>query len=231
MNRLLFLSLALPAICSCGTLSAAHPLDAGDQRVGVTFGGPFTTSLGPPIPVPNLILEGRTGLEPIKEMPFDVNYGLNLTAIAFGQMGIHGGASLHVLEGAGWRPNLAITERLHLYHNYFDTTKPKETRMFWGVNEVDLTASWAAGNHFVYAGASNIIDLADPELFLSPFVGVELLPEGRRVGFQLEGRILGANFSPEIWDVSWLTLGGEPGYGLVSITASASWALGKMEEK
>ena len=54
----------LPFFCACGTLSASHPLEPGDHQLGVTFGGPFTTSLGPPIPVPNLIAEGRTGLEP-----------------------------------------------------------------------------------------------------------------------------------------------------------------------
>lgn len=221
----------LPAIAACGTLSASHPLDAGDHRVGVTFGGPFTTSLGPPIPVPNLIVEGRSGLEPLADMPIDINYGVNVTSIAFGLMGVHGGASLHVLEGEGWRPNLAITERLHLYHNYFDTTKPSETRMFWGLNELDLTASWGLGSHYLYAGVSNVLDLADPEFLVSPFVGLDLQPENRRIGFQLETRISGINFSPEIWDVSWLSLGAEPGYGLISVTASLSWALGQLEEK
>ena len=221
----------LPFFCACGTLSASHPLEPGDHQLGITFGGPFTTSLGPPIPVPNLIAEGRTGLEPFGELPLDINYGVNLTSIAFGLMGVHGGASLHLLEGSGWRPNLAVTERLHLYHNYFDTTKPKDTRMMWGLNELDLTASWGLGRHFVYAGVSNVLDLADPEFLVSPFLGIDLQPKDRRLGFQLETRVLGANFSPEIWDVTWLSLGGEPGHGLISVTASLSWALGQLEER
>jgi hypothetical protein len=202
-------------------------MEPGQHRVGATFGGPFTTTLGPAIPVPNLIIEARSGLEPIAGKPLDVNYGLNATAIAFGQLGLHGGASIHLLETDGWRPGLSVTERLHVYNNYMDTTKPLETRMFWGLNELDITASWALGTHRVYVGGSNIVDLADPELLVAPFAGVELKPKNKRVSFQLETRLLGANFSPDIWDITWLTVGEEPGNGLISITASASWALGK----
>ena len=228
---MLFLLPLLHPVMACGTLNAAHPLQAGEHRVGASFGGPFTPSLGPPIPVPNLIIEARSGLNPLGSMPLDVNYGLNLTAIAFGQMGVHGGASLHLLEGQGKRPSLSVTERLHLYNNYLDKTKPRETRMLWGANEFDITASWKLGGHHFYFGGSNILDLADPELLLSPFVGIDLHPEKKRVAFQIEARVLGANFSPEIWDISWLTLGGEPGYGLISVTVSASWALGKMDNE
>ena len=56
-------------------------MEPGQHRAGVTFGGPFTTTLGPPIPIPNLIVEGRSGLEPVAGRPLDVNYGLNATGI------------------------------------------------------------------------------------------------------------------------------------------------------
>ena len=229
--RLTLLFSALFFLSGCGTMHAARPMDPGEHRVGFTFGGPFTTTLGPPIPVPNLIVEGRSGLQPVAGKPLDVNYGINATGIAFGQLGLHGGASIHLLEGSGWRPNLSVTERLHVYNNYLDRTKPLETRMFWGLNEFDITASWALGPHMVYIGGSDVVDLADPELLIGPFLGVDLQPQNRRVGFQLETRLLGANFSPDIWDVTWLSIGEEPGHGLISITASASWALGKETEQ
>jgi hypothetical protein len=231
MFRILSLLLTLSFLSGCGTLNAARPMEPGQHRAGVTFGGPFTTTLGPPIPIPNLIVEGRSGLEPVAGRPLDVNYGLNATGIAFGQLGLHGGASIHLVEGSGKRPSISVTERVHLYNNYLDTTKPLETRKFWGLNELDVTLSWALGRHLVYVGGSDIVDLADPELLLAPFLGMELQPKDRRIAFQLESRLLGANFSPEVWDVTWLTVGEEPGYGLISITASASWALGKEKEK
>ncbi len=220
-------------LAGCGTMNAARPLDPGQHMVGVTFGGPFTTSLGPPIPVPNLIVEGRSGLEPIGGKPVDVNYGVNALAAAFGLMGLHGGATVHFLEQDGARPALSVTESVHFYNNWLDNTKPKESRKGWGLNELDVTASWNMGHHLFYLGGSDIIDMADPELLVSPFLGVVLQPEERRFRFQVESRLLGANFSPEVWDLSWLSPGassveGEeaPGRGLVAITLTAAWKLG-----
>jgi hypothetical protein len=226
MKILLLGASALLFTSGCGTMSAAYPLDEGEHRMGVTFGGPFTTTLGPPIPVPNLIVERRSGLAPVQEMPLDVNYGINLTSIAFGQAGVHTGASLHLFKGEGWIPSMSLTERIHVYSNHFDTTKPAETRLPWGLNEADFTLSWALGNHFVYGGASNVVDFADPELLVSPFAGVEFYPNGKSLGIQLEARLHGANFSPDIWDVTWLNVGEEPGWGMLAVTAGVSWTPG-----
>ena len=179
LSHLALLFVTICTLSGCGTFNAARPMEQGEHQVGVTFGGPFTTTLGPPIPVPNIIVEGRSGVQPVAGKPVDLNYGLNTTAIAFGLMGLHGGASIHLVEGHGWRPNVSVTERLHLYHNYFDRTKPMETRMFWGLNEFDVTASWALGPHMVYIGGSDVIDLADPELLIGPFLGFDFKPEDR----------------------------------------------------
>ena len=233
LQNALFL-ISVVGLVGCGTMNAARPLDPGDHMVGVTFGGPFTTSLGPPIPVPNLMIEGRSGLEPIGGKPVDVNYGVNALAAAFGLIGLHGGATMHFLEQDGARPALSVTERVHFYNNWLDNTKPKESRKPWGVNELDVTASWNMGPHLVYLGGSDVIDMADPELLVAPFIGVVLQPEEKRFRFQVESRLLGANFSPEVWDLSWLSPGassveGEeaPGQGLVSITLTAAWKLGQ----
>ena len=156
-------------------MNAARPLDAGQHRVGFTFGGPFTTQLGPPIPAPMLLVEARSGLKPVGAMPLDLNYGLNLTTLAFGDIGIHGGASLHIAQPEGWRPGLVLTERLHVYNNFLDVTKPAESRRLWGINEFDVTATWAINDQRVYFGFTDALDLRDPELLIGPFVGIDLL--------------------------------------------------------
>ena len=230
MNPNLAITLLVSAstvLIGCGTLNAARPLEAGAHQLGVTFGGPFTTSLGPPIPVPNLILEGRSGLAPFGPLPADVNYGLNMTALAFGVVGIHGGGSLHLVQGVGFRPALSVTERLHFYNNWLDLTKPKDTRKAWAVHESDVTLSWLAGPHVLYLGATNAIDIADPELLVGPFIGVQFRPQERRFSFQLESRLVGANFTTDVYDATWVSPG-EPGNGLVTFTLSAAWQLGKM---
>jgi hypothetical protein len=209
----------------CGTMNAARPLEAGEHRLGFNFGGPFTTSLGPPIPIPNLVVEGRSGLKPLGTLPIDLNYGLNMTTFAFGVTGFHTGASVHVLEQNGAWPALSVTERVHVYNNVLGSGKPKETQTWWGLNEFDLTASWLAGHHILYVGMSDALDMGDPEWLISPFFGTELRPKGGRFAWQLESRWLGANFSPDVYDVSWLNTG-DPGHGLFTFTVGASWKLG-----
>ena len=218
-------SLALALLSGCGTMNAARPLEPGEHRLGFNFGGPFTTSLGPPIPIPNLVVEARSGLKPLGPLPVDLNYGLNMTTFAFGVTGFHTGASLHLLEQNGGWPALSVTERVHVYNNEFATSRPAETRTWWGLNEFDITASWLAGHHILYTGMSDAIDFGDPELLISPFFGAELRPKGGRFAWQLESRWLGANFSPEVYDVSWLNTG-DPGHGLFTFTVGASWRLG-----
>jgi len=226
MYRFNFLLLALSLFVwgGCGTMNAARPLDPGEHRVGFNFGGPFTTSLGPPIPVPNLVVEARSGLKPLGSVPVDLNYGLNMTMFAFGVTGLHTGASFHLLEQNGAAPALSVTERVHLYNNMIGS-KPEGTKAFWGLNEFDLTASWLAGHHVLYLGMSDAIDMGDPELLISPFFGAELRPKGKGFAWQLESRWLGANFSPDVYDVSWLNTG-DPGHGLFTFTVGASWTIG-----
>ena len=206
-------------------MNAARPLDPGEHRIGFNFGGPFTTSLGPPIPIPSLVVEARSGLQPLGTLPIDLNYGLNMTTFAFGVTGFHAGASLHVLEQNGGIPALSVTERIHVYNNLIGAGKPKEARAVWGINEFDLTASWLAGHHVLYVGMTDAIDFGDPELLIGPFLGAELRPKGNRFAWQFESRWLGANFSPEVYDVSWLNTG-DPGNGLFTFTIGASWSIG-----
>ena len=228
MHRLI-LALAGVTLSACGTMNAARPLPEGKHQVGSNFGGPFTTTLGPPVPIPNLMGEGRSGLAPVGGMPIDVNYGINLTPLAFGTLGLHGGGSIHLLEQSGAVPAISVTERLHVYNNYLDWTKPSQSRAIWAANELDLPLSWTMGkHHLIYGGVTAHLDLAAPALLLGPFLGTELRPGGKDFAWQLETRWVGANFSPEVYDVSWLNTG-EPGHGLFTFTIGAAWTLGGEE--
>jgi len=228
MRPLILLTTAL-ALTGCGTMNAARPLPEGQHQVGLNFGGPFTTTLGPPVPIPNLMVEARSGLKPIASLPIDVNYGINLTPLAFGTLGLHGGGSVHMLEQTGAIPAISMTERIHLYNNYVDWTKPSESRAIWAANELDLTLSWAmGGHHLIYGGMTNHIDMADPELLIGPFIGTEIRPKNGPFAWQFESRWVGANFSPEVYDVSWLNTG-DPGHGLFTFTVGAAWTLGTKE--
>ena len=55
-------------LTGCGTMNAARPLPADKKQVGVNFGGPFTTSLGPPVPIPNLVVDCAKGVQFLNEI-------------------------------------------------------------------------------------------------------------------------------------------------------------------
>ena len=90
----------------CSTLNTAKPLSPGEHEVAFTLGGPLTQVGGNYIPLPNSVIEGRSGLVNVGERPLDLNYGLYLTPIAFGQMGTHIGS--HFVVPWGFRASSAV---------------------------------------------------------------------------------------------------------------------------
>ena len=214
--------LTIPFLMSaCGALNTARPLDKGEHRVGITGGGAVLKALGPPIPLPNLVIEGQSGLSPVQGRPLDVNYGINTTALAFGTVGLHGGISHLLVEQSGAVPSISVTERLHFYNNWFDSTKESEMRKAFFLNQVDLTAGWNIKQHLGYVGVANYLDIVDPELTLAPFAGVQWNSKNK-VFLQAETRYLAINRQPEIVDVPFATFG----YGALSITGSIGFSFG-----
>jgi len=218
MKRLMFGTLLGTG---CGALNTARPLEQGQHRLGVTGGGAVLTALGAPIPLPNLIIEGQSGLSPIQDRPLDINYGINVTAGAFGVLGLQAGTSHLLMEQSGGTPALSVMERVHFYNNWLDSTKDSSVRKGFLLNQIDFTASWNLSKHLGYVGISNYLDIADPELTLAPFAGFQLNTKNK-LFLQAEARYLAANRQPEIVDVSFATLG----YGALSITGSVGFTFG-----
>ena len=208
-------------LVACGALHNARPLDQGEHRAGVTMGGVVLTQMGPPIPLPNIVIEGQSGITPLRDQATDINYGMNLTALAFGTVGIHLGASHLLFDQNGSRPSLSITERIHFYNNWLDTTKDSSVRTGYFLNQLDLTAAWNIDRHLGYIGIADYIDVPDPELTLAPFAGF-VFQSKNKYFTQLEARYLAINRKPDIVDVSFL--GAE--YGALSTTLSIGWNFG-----
>ncbi len=200
--RLLFFAL----LTGCGTLNSARPLSPGEHAVGATFGGAMVDFAGAYIPLPHLVVEGRSGLTTLAERPVDLNYGLNVTALPFGVVGLHGGASWLAMEQRGGVPAVSLTSRLYLYDNHLDRREDADPRALWAMEELEVTASWQPGKVLLYAGAAEHLDLFNPDLLLSPFLGVEL-PAGRRGRVQVEVSHFAINRSKTLNTVNWLTWG------------------------
>lgn len=210
----------LITLSACGSLHTARPLEQGEQKIGLTMGGVVLTQLGPPIPLPNMVLEGQTGIKPLASRATDLNYGMNLTGLAFGTVGIHVGASHLLFEQKNARPSLSVTERVHFYNNWLDTTKDSSVRTGYLLNQIDLTAAWDINRHLGYIGIADYIDVPNPELTIAPFAGLVYQGKGRFFT-QAEARYLAINRKPDIVDVSFL--GAEK--GALSTTLSFGWTL------
>jgi len=208
-------------LLSCGTMNSARPLEQGEHVVGATFGGAIVDAGFTTIPLPNLVVEGRSGLSPVLERPFDVNYGLNVTGLPFGLIGLHGGVSWLAMEQRGGAPALSLSNRLYLYDNHLDFRKTD--RALWAVDQLELLASWDTRRALLYVGGAEYLDLTNPGLLLSPVAGAEL-HLGQRWGLQIEGRHYAINQNKEpLNTLQWVTWGP----GSLGATLGVSRSLGE----
>lgn len=199
--------LGLLMCCACGTMNTARPLEKGQTAFGVTLGGPMVEFGGSFIPLPNAVVEGRTGLAPINGKNLDVHYGLNLTALAFDQAGLHAGATYQLLNQNGNIPAISVSNRLFLYSNHLSPASTEEGKGIWANDEISTTLSWKLGRQMVYTGFSQYFDLSSPSLTLTPFLGCELFHSGITNGFalQLEVRNYAVGRNPTVNTATWNT--------------------------
>jgi len=199
----------------CSTLSGARPLAVGEHAVGVTAGGALVP-LGGPIPLPNMVVEGKHGIAELADRPLDIGYGLNVTGLPFGIAQGHVGSSFLLIDQKGAAPALSITDRLFLATNLPGASSRVVPRVQgWGADQVELTASWYAGHQLVYVGVGQYFDFGNPTLLLTPSVGAQLDP-GKAGGFlvQPELRWYGINQRPKADNVDWVGGNGALGFSL-----------------
>ncbi len=222
ISGLLATSLVLGS--SCSTLNTAVPLDPGEHRVGLTMGGALVHAFDTVIPLPNAILEGQSGLPTVAGRATDVNYGLNLTGLAFGQLGVHLGASHMLFEGEGSVPDVSVATRFFVVGNHLDEATLPETRGLWVAEQLEVTASYGLGPARPYAGLAQYFDFREPHLLLTPYLGCALDPGlSGGLGFHIEGRYFAVNQVPEVSSVKWYP---STAPGALGVTLGMSYAFG-----
>ncbi len=222
--RLVWIAL-VGLLMGCSTMNGARPLEADQQAASVTFGGAMVEFGGNFIPMPHLMVEGRRGLGEVKGVKSDVHGGINLTAAAFGQIGLHGGSSHLLMEQSGGVPAIAFVERFYLYTNHADGNTHIDGRGFWALQQSELVGSWALGNHLIYTGLAQYTDLGDPSLLLTPMVGGEFFGPADQPGWglQLEARWFAMNRDHDLINVTWL----QPlGVGALGLSAGVRYTFG-----
>ncbi len=175
----------------CSTLSGARPLDRGQHEVGLVLGGPLI-EFGAPIPFPNAVIAGRSGLAPVADRPFDLGYGLNLTGLPFGVLALHGDLGWQLTEQIGAVPAFTLRDKVFLQTNVFAANKADGVRRGLGLaNELDLYASWrlnAEESSLFFVSLAQTLDVVQPSLILTPGLGVEIDPGGRG-GLRFQGEL------------------------------------------
>ncbi len=224
-TSLLVATLAL-ATTGCANMNTARPLDPGDHAFGATFGGPTVLVGGTPLPLPNLVLGGRSGLLNVAERNLEVDYGLNATALVFGITQGHVGASYALLHQSGAVPALTFTNRVYLAINPLSLGERAEDAFgFWGADQLELTASWAFGSHMIWTSLAQYFDFFAPNLLLTPALGYAIdLGDPGGFGLQFETRWYGLSTAPEVRTVQWWPMGAY-GQGSLGFSIGVSYAL------
>jgi hypothetical protein len=206
MRHLLLLSTV-----ACGTLSGARPLEPGRHEVGVVLGGPLVELGGTPIPLPNVVVAGRSGLTRLADRPVDLGYGLNVTGLAFGVVSLQSDLGWLAADQAGARPALTVRNGVVLATNPFGPAKADGARVgVWFVDELEVVASWKAREHVFYASVSQFTDVSAPALTLTPALGTSLDPgEPGGLRFQAELSWFAVNQSRQVRSIGFVP--GNPG--------------------
>lgn len=225
MTRSVLLLLLLAVVATgCSTLPGARPLSPGEHEVGLTFGGPLFRNIGAPIPMPMANLQARHGLAELADRPLELNYGLNLTPIAFGVLQGHIGAGYQLSFADGALPAFAVTNRLYAGANVLDPEPAADVPVgVWGMDQLELSASWDFGNQsYMFVSLSEYLDFGAPSLLLAPAVGVLADPgEAGGISFGGEVRWYGLNRRADVDTVKWIPSGGP---GALGVSVGVSYA-------
>lgn len=218
--------LALPLLTGCATLTGARPLGPGQHEVGATLGGGFVLLGDTPIPLPNVVVEGRSGVARPLDRDLDVRYGLDLTGLPFGVVALEAGGDWLLWDQAGARPAFALTDAVWFATNALGTPyKPDPELEAWAADQVELDLSWLLRGQLVYVGLAEYVDVLDPRLTLTPALGARFDPSPKRPGglqLHVEARWYGLNDEHISNTVRWVS---DP-HGIFGATVGVSWLLG-----
>lgn len=178
---LLFLAMLL---AGCASLNGARPLEPGKHEVGTSIGGAMVYFAGAPIPIPNVIVEGRSGVAKPVNRPLDLNYGINLTSMAFGILQVHLGTSWLLVHQNGGIPALSMTNRIWFATNILGAGYKAEGGVgAWGNHQLEFSLSWKIRQQLLYFSLAQYTDFTNPSLTLTPALGAQFDP-GKEGGFR-----------------------------------------------
>lgn len=184
-RALLLLLLCGVGLAGCASLNGARPLEPGKHEIAATIGGAMVYFAGAPVPLPNVIVEGRSGVAKPLNRPLDINYGLNLMPMAFGILQVHLGASWLLAHQNGGIPAVSMTNRIWFAANILGAPYKAEGGVgAWGNHQLEFAVSWEISHQLIYVSLAQYTDFTNPSLTLTPAVGAHFDP-GKPGGFKM----------------------------------------------
>lgn len=172
-------------LAGCASLNGARPLEPGKHEFAATLGGGMVYFAGAPIPIPNVILEGRSGVAKPLNRPLDINYGINAFPLAFGILQVHLGTSWLLVHQNGGIPALSMTNRIWFASNFFGAGYKAEGGVgVWANHQLEFAVSWEIRHQLIYFALAQYTDFTNPSLTLTPAIGAHFDP-GKPGGFRM----------------------------------------------
>ena len=200
---------------SCTTTHSARTVGKDNLGLEASLGGPITTSLGAPIPIPNLFLGARYGL--LDDLDISVNYNLTAPIIP--------GIVLDLQTELHWipiQPGLGAQKE-----NPADKKSTKNGFSAGGsigaawmtdfksglivIPYLDLVAGWRISWFSIFLGTEVGLHFFRPfeqtdVLYLSPYVGFEFFPT-EKVGLSLRATWYDITHNAYGSQVDWIYMG------------------------
>lgn len=185
---------------ACAPTRALAPLEAHQVAVTAAIGGPMVEFAGAPLPLPISSLGVVYGIDGRTNLHATV-YPTNLAL--FGLFGADVGASREVLAPDGPRPRVMADLTLYVFAGDIAAGDPAG-----GVGvfpDVSAIASWplALGRTVPYVGLDNFVEVAPGLRYVPSLVVGDELRVGRRVGLQLEGKLIAPWVDTNRWVPHW----------------------------
>jgi len=170
-------------LIGCGATQPVRTLEEGKTEILSSLGGPIIPLEGFAIPSPYLNLGVAFGYS--NNVTLYTN--THLTALLFKDIGLDGGAAVRLTTQEHVIPEITLNSRMYFF---WDVVRSNNKRLF---PMVTVVGSYGTGNRsLVYFGVDHLLQLHQPDLFLSPLFGYQF-PLSEPMSAQVEMKWLASN--------------------------------------
>ena len=169
----------------CGVTQPVRVLKENETRAIASLGGPVVVMGGMSVPIPYL----TAGIAHGFSENVTLTSTLHLTTLAFKSLGIDAGVSSALLHEHSSLPEITLHGQIYFFDDFVRGNNPRIFPM------ATVNASYHIGERtLAYFGADNLYQIHQPQLFFSPFIGMQF-PLSIVLAMQIETKWMAANIN------------------------------------